>query len=96
MERDIATSSVCARPCAASESNCVNPIHQPLTSHTPHHIVKVKVANMRSEPSTGSRIVAKLAYGDVLKTLKRSGAWVKLQREGGLRGWVARGLLWGW
>ena len=27
---------------------------------------------------------------------KRSGAWVKLQREGGLRGWVARGLLWGW
>ena len=71
-------------------------ISQPLTSHTPHHVVKVKVANMRSEPSTGSRIVAKLAYGDVLKTLKRSGAWVKLQREGGLRGWVARGLLWGW
>jgi len=71
-------------------------IHQPLTDRTPHHIVKVKVANMRSEPSTSSRIVAKLAYGDVLKTLKHSGDWVKLQREGGLRGWVARKLLWGW
>jgi SH3-like domain-containing protein len=71
-------------------------IHQPLTNRTPHHVVKVKIANMRSEPSTGSRIVAKLAYGDVLKTLKHSGSWVKLQREGGLRGWVAKRLLWGW
>jgi len=71
-------------------------IHRPLTNRTPHHVVKVKIANMRSEPSIRSRIVAKLAYGDVLKTLKRSGDWVKLQREGGLRGWVARRLLWGW
>jgi SH3-like domain-containing protein len=71
-------------------------ILRPLTDLTPHHIVRVKVANMRSEPSTGARVVAKLAYGDVLKTLKHSGGWVKLQREGGLRGWVARRLLWGW
>ena len=71
-------------------------IHRSLTSRTPYHIVSVKVANMRSEPSTSSRVVAKLAYGDVLKTLKHSGSWVKLQREGGLRGWVARRLLWGW
>jgi SH3-like domain-containing protein len=71
-------------------------VHQPLTDRTPHSIVKVKIANMRSEPSTSSRIIAKLAYGDVLKTLKHSGGWVKLQREGGLRGWVARKLLWGW
>lgn len=71
-------------------------IFRPLTDRTPHHIVKVKVANMRSEPSTGARIVARLTYGDVLKTLKHSGGWVKLQREGGLRGWVARRLLWGW
>jgi hypothetical protein len=31
-----------------------------------------------------------------LKALKHSGGWVKLQREGGLRGWEARRLLWGW
>lgn len=51
---------------------------------------------MRSAPSLGSRIVAKLAYGDVLKTIRHSGGWVRLQREGGPRGWVARRLVWGW
>lgn len=71
-------------------------VYRPFTNGTPHHVVRVKVANMRSEPSTGSRVIAKLAYGDVLKTLMHRGAWVKLQREGGLRGWVARNLLWGW
>jgi SH3-like domain-containing protein len=71
-------------------------IHRPLTSRTPYHVVKAKVANMRSKPTTGSRIVSKLAYGDVLKTLKHSGGWVKLQRKGGLSGWVAQRLLWGW
>jgi len=71
-------------------------IYRPLTNQTPHHVVKAKIANMRSGPSTSSRIIAKLAYGDVLKTLTHSGDWVKLQREGGLRGWVARRLLWGW
>lgn len=71
-------------------------IRRSLTSLTPYHIVKVKVANMRSQPATSSRIVTKLAYGDVAKTLKRSGGWVKLQRKGGLSGWVAQRLLWGW
>lgn len=71
-------------------------VHRPLTGPTPHYVVKVKVANMRSEPSTGSPIVAKLAYGDVLKTLTHRSGWVKLQRKGGLRGWVARRLVWGW
>jgi SH3-like domain-containing protein len=71
-------------------------IHRPLTTRTPHHVVTAKVANMRSRPSTGSAIIARLAYGDVLKTLERSGEWVRLQRKGGPRGWVARRLLWGW
>ena len=71
-------------------------VHRPLTSGAPHHVVKVKIANMRSAPSLGSRIVAKLAYGDVLKTIRHSGGWVRLQREGGPRGWVARRLVWGW
>ncbi len=71
-------------------------IYRSLTSTTPYHIVKVKVANLRSQPTTRSRILAKLAYGDVLRTLTRKSDWVKVQREGGLRGWVARSLLWGW
>lgn len=52
--------------------------------------------NVRSAPTTRSRVVGKLNYGDVLKTLERQTGWVKIQREGGLRGWVARQLLWGW
>jgi SH3-like domain-containing protein len=58
--------------------------------------VKVKIANMRSEPTTRGRVIARLAYGEALKTLKRSGGWIKLQGRNGLSGWVARRLLWGW
>jgi SH3-like domain-containing protein len=71
-------------------------IHRLLTSSTPYHIVKVKIANMRSQPTTRSRIVGKLVYGNTLKTLERKSDWVKVQRQGGPRGWVARRLLWGW
>ena len=71
-------------------------IHRSVTGSTPYHIVKVDVANLRSKPTTSSRILAKLEYGDVLRTLERKNNWVKVRREGGLRGWVARRLLWGW
>jgi SH3-like domain-containing protein len=71
-------------------------VYRPLTSSTPHHIVKVKSANMRAEPTTSSRIIARLVRGDVLRTLTQKGGWVRVQRESGLRGWVARRLLWGW
>jgi hypothetical protein len=67
-----------------------------LTSSTPYHIVKVKTANVRSQPTTSSRIVGKVSYGDALKTLERKSGWVKVQRDGGLRGWISRKLLWGW
>src|SRR5262245_29968630 len=59
-------------------------VYRPLTDNTPFHIVKAKVANLRSAPTTRSRIIGKLAYGDVLKTLERAKGWVKVQREGGL------------
>lgn len=67
-----------------------------LTGKTPYHIVKVKTANVRSQPSTSSRIVGKVSYGDTLKTLERRTGWIKVQRDGGIRGWISRQLLWGW
>ena len=67
-----------------------------LTGATPYHIVKVKTANVRSQPTTSSRIVGRVSYGDALKTLERKSGWVKVQRSGGLRGWISRKLLWGW
>lgn len=71
-------------------------VYRPLTGGTPNHIVKVSVANLRSQPTTNGRILGKLSYGDVVRTLERRDSWVKVQRESGLRGWVARRLLWGW
>lgn len=71
-------------------------IYKPLINETPHHVVKVKAANLRSEPTTRSRIVGRLVYGDILKTLELKADWIKVQRKSGLRGWVARQLLWGW
>ncbi|WP_372828642.1 SH3 domain-containing protein [Polaromonas sp.] len=71
-------------------------VYRPLVGKTPHHVVKSRVANIRSGPSTGNRIVGKAQQGDVLRTLERRDRWVKVQQEGGLKGWVARRLLWGW
>jgi SH3-like domain-containing protein len=71
-------------------------VHRPLVGKTPHHVVKARVANIRSGPTTGSRVIGKAEQGDVLRTLERRERWVKVQQEGGLKGWVARRLLWGW
>jgi uncharacterized protein YgiM (DUF1202 family) len=67
-----------------------------LTGKQPHHIVKSSVANMRSGPGSRYRVLGKAQYGEVLRTLEKRDSWVKVQREDGSKGWVARSLLWGW
>jgi uncharacterized protein YgiM (DUF1202 family) len=71
-------------------------VYRPLVGKKPHHVVKARVANIRSGPTTSSRIIGKVQEGDVLRTVERRDRWVKVQQEGGLKGWVARRLLWGW
>jgi SH3-like domain-containing protein len=71
-------------------------VYRPLLDKTRHFVVKVKVANIRSRPSTRGAILGKALYGDVLRTLERTKNWVKVQQEGGKKGWIARRLLWGW
>lgn len=72
-------------------------VYRPLTARTPHHVVKVGTANIRSQPSTRSRIVGQARYGQVLRTLEKRPSWVRVRQEdGGATGWVARRLLWGW
>ena len=47
-------------------------VYRPLTNAgTPHHVVKVQVLNIRSAPSLKSRVLAKAAHGEILKTLER-------------------------
>jgi SH3-like domain-containing protein len=71
-------------------------IHRPLVSNTPHLVVKVDSANVRSSPNTNSRILGKVEYGELLRTLDRRSQWVRVQQESGAQGWVSRPLLWGW
>jgi uncharacterized protein YgiM (DUF1202 family) len=63
---------------------------------TPHHVVKAKVANLRSAPSERSRVVGKAPHLEVLRTLQKKGSWVKVQRSNGQTAWVSSSLLWGW
>ena len=71
-------------------------VYGPLVDKTRHFVVKVKVANIRSKPTTRSSILGRALYGDVLRTLERKKNWVKVQQEGGAKGWIAGRLLWGW
>lgn len=71
-------------------------VYRPLTAARPHHVVKASIANVRSGPSTRTRVVGKLAYGEVVRTLEKRSGWVKVRHESGVKGWIARRLLWGW
>jgi SH3-like domain-containing protein len=71
-------------------------VFRSLTGRTPYHVVKAQVANLRAQPSTRSRVLGRLSYGDILRTLGRRAGWVRVRHEDGTRGWVARNLLWGW
>lgn len=67
-----------------------------LTARKPHLVVKVEVANIRSNPGTKARRIGQARYGEVLRTLAHRGGWVQVKQQGGVTGWVARRLLWGW
>lgn len=67
-----------------------------LTGNTPHHVVKSKVANIRSGPGTQHRIVGKAEYGELLRTREKRADWVRVEREQGVGGWISKNLLWGW
>ena len=67
-----------------------------LTGRTPHHIVKARVANIRSGPSTRSRIVGKAERYDLMRTRGSKTGWVRVERGDGVKGWMSKGLLWGW
>ena len=71
-------------------------IYRPLLSKVPHHIVKAKDVNIRSGPSTRTKVIGKASYGDVLRTVEKRRNWVKVRNAGGLVGWISRRLLWGW
>ncbi|MEA2116102.1 MAG: SH3 domain-containing protein [Thermodesulfobacteriota bacterium] len=71
-------------------------IYKPLTSRTPHIVVKKKLVNIRSLPGTRNSLVAKASKGTVFRTIGSVRGWVKVRHASGVTGWVARKLVWGW
>lgn len=67
-----------------------------LTGKIPHHIVKARIANIRSGPGTGYRIVGKAERYDLLRTRGAKTGWVRVERGDGVKGWISKRLLWGW
>lgn len=67
-----------------------------LTTRVAHHIVKARVANIRSGPSTRTRIVGKAERYDLLRTRGAKPGWVRVERKDGLKGWISKKLVWGW
>jgi uncharacterized protein YgiM (DUF1202 family) len=62
---------------------------------TPHLVVKSAVANLRSGPGTGYRVVRRAEYGEVFRVLASRKSWVRVQGHDETKGWIARRLLWG-
>ena len=74
-------------------------VHKDVVNRTGHMIVKAQKntngkINIRSKPSTKSKVVAKAYYGVVFRTLQQQKEWVKV-RHNTVTGWVKRSLLWG-
>lgn len=67
-----------------------------LTNRVPHHIVKARVANIRSGPSTRTRIVGKAERYDLMRTRGAKPGWVRVEGKDGSKGWISKKLLWGW
>jgi SH3-like domain-containing protein len=76
--------------------NDVGWVYAPLTTSTPHMIVKKKLVNIRSGPGEKYKVTGQARYGVVFRTLERTRSWVKVKHESGKTGWVASRLLWGW
>lgn len=75
-------------------------VHKKVVNRSKHMIVKAQKKskgkiNIRSKPSTKSKIVAKAYYGVVFQTLEQQKGWVKVRHGNTVTGWVKRSLLWG-
>lgn len=71
-------------------------VFEPLTSRTPHVVVKKQLVNIRKAPGTKYKVVGKAEYGTVFRTIKRVKGWIKVKHDNGLTGWIYRKLVWGW
>lgn len=69
-------------------------IYTNLISKEKRVIVKANSVNMRSEPSTDSKVVATVKYGVVFTPVEKKGTWLKVKHEDGSSGWISSSLVW--
>lgn len=74
-------------------------VHKDVVNRSGHMVVKAQKKNkgkinIRSKPSTRSKVIAKAYYGVVFKTLEQRKGWAKVQHDN-VTGWIKRTLLWG-
>lgn len=67
-----------------------------LVNNSAHIVVVKERSNMRSGPGVTHKVVGKVVYGEVLRTLKHDKGWVQAKRENGLTGWIRKDMVWGW
>ncbi len=71
-------------------------IYGPMTSKIPYHVVSAPSATLRTAPNGRSAVVCRAPRGAVLRTLRKSGRWIKVRHERGTVGWVMKRQMWGW
>jgi SH3-like domain-containing protein len=54
-----------------------------------------KAVNIRDNPTTDSSIIGNAFYGVVFQVLNKKGAWLNIQHESGLKGWIKSEFVWG-
>ena len=70
-------------------------IHTSLTDQTSAVIVTASRANIRSGPGRSYPVMATAEYGLAFRVTRDAGRWVEIELDGGSRGWVHEGLVWG-
>lgn len=76
--------------------NTLGWVHRPLTSKTPHFLIKGHAVNLRSGPGTQHSVVTKLSQYDIVQTLEKRDHWAKVKTAEGEEGWLLENLGWGW
>lgn len=69
-------------------------IHSSLVDDTPSVIVKVKLANIRSDAGTQYDLVFDANKGTPFKVIEKRERWLKVQHVDGDSGWIFKSLVW--
>lgn len=69
-------------------------IHSSLVDKTPTVIVRVRRANIRTDPGTRHNLAFDANKGTPFKVLEEKGRWLKVEHADGDVGWIFKSLVW--